>query len=139
MAFNTLLDPIMAPLLKLPVIWAVIIVSFFVALLITVVYKYITDQDMMKELKDEMGTLYIQVLDDKHGVELFISILMNFNDDFESQPWKDRSQARSILNNAMSEVMANPNRERALSYCQQLWRLLPDTKNKPGSPDDILS
>ena len=101
----------------------------------------LTSQDVTqaKELKDEMGALYIQILDDKHGVELFISILMNMNDDFESQPWSDRSQARTILNNAMSEVMANPSRERALSYCQQLWRLLPDTKNKPGSPDDILS
>ena len=83
-----------------------------------------------------MGALYIQILDEEHGVELFISILMNMNDDFESQPWSDRSQARTILNNAMREVMANPNRERALSYCQQLWRLLPDP-NK-GGRDDIL-
>ena len=62
---------------------------------------------------------------------------MPFNDDFESQPWSDRSQARTILNSAMKEVMANPNRERALSYCQQLWRLLPDPK-AAGKRDDIL-
>jgi hypothetical protein len=37
----------------------------------------------------------------------------------------------------MKEVMANPNRERALNYCQQLWRLLPDPKTA-GSRDDIL-
>jgi len=90
-----------------------------------------------KELKDQMGALFIQILDNEHGVELFISILMNFNDDFESQPWSDRSQARTILNSAMKEVMANPNRERALSYCQQLWRLLPDPK-AAGKRDDIL-
>jgi molecular chaperone DnaK len=90
-----------------------------------------------KELKDKMGALFIQILDNEHGVELFISILMNFNDDFESQPWSDRSQARTILNSAMKEVMANPNRERALSYCQQLWRLLPDPK-AAGKRDDIL-
>jgi molecular chaperone DnaK len=90
-----------------------------------------------KELKDQMGALFIQILDNEHGVELFISILMNFNDDFESQPWSDRSQARTILNSAMKEVMANPNRERALRYCQQLWRLLPDPK-AAGKRDDIL-
>ena len=90
-----------------------------------------------KDLKDEMGALFIQILDNEHGVELFISILMNFNDDFDSQPWTNRSQARTILNSAMKEVMANPNRERALSYCQQLWRLLPDPKTA-GSRDDIL-
>jgi molecular chaperone DnaK len=99
----------------------------------------LTSQDVMeaKELKEQMGTLYIQILDNEHGVELFISILMNMNDDFDSQPWSDRSQARTILNNAMKEVMANPNRERALSYCQQLWRLLPDPKSA-GGRDDIL-
>ena len=90
-----------------------------------------------KELKDQMGALFIQILDNEHGVELFISILMNFNDDFESQPWSDRSQARTILNSAMKEVMANPNRERALRYCQQLWRLLTDPK-AAGKRDDIL-
>ena len=90
-----------------------------------------------KDLKDEMGALFIQILDNEHGVELFISILMNFNDDFDSQPWTNRSQARTILNSAMKEVMANPNRERALNYCQQLWRLLPDPKTA-GSRDDIL-
>lgn len=95
------------------------------------------DVSEAKELKDQMGALYIQILDNDHGVELFISILMNFNDDFDSQPWTDRSQARTILNNAMTEVMANPNRERALRYCQQLWQLLPDPKNA-GSRDDIL-
>ena len=67
-----------------------------------------------EDLKDEMGALFVQILDNEHGVELFISILMNFNDDFDSQPWTNRSQARTILNSAMKEVMANPNRERAL-------------------------
>jgi hypothetical protein len=60
------------------------------------------------------------------------------NDDFDSQPWSDRSKARSILNAALKEVMDNPNRERALSYCQQLWRLLPNPK-EAGQRDDILS
>lgn len=101
--------------------------------------KVMINQDAVeaKELRSDMGALYVQILDNEHGVELFISILMNLNDDFDSQPWSDRSQARTILNTAMKEVMANPNRERALSYCQQLWRLLPNPK-EAGSRDDIL-
>ena len=91
-----------------------------------------------KELREEMGSFYVQILDNEHGVELFISILINMNDDFDSQPWSDRSKARSILNAALKEVMDNPNRERALSYCQQLWRLLPNPK-EAGQRDDILS
>lgn len=91
-----------------------------------------------KELREEMGSFYVQILDNEHGVELFISILINMNDDFDSQPWSDRSKARSILNAALKEVMDNPNRQRALSYCQQLWRLLPNPK-EAGQRDDILS
>jgi hypothetical protein len=91
-----------------------------------------------KELREEMGSFYVQILANEHGVELFISILINMNDDFDSQPWSDRSKARSILNAALKEVMDNPNRERALSYCQQLWRLLPNPK-EAGQRDDILS
>lgn len=85
------------------------------------------------ELRDKMGSLFVQILDQEHGVELFIGILMNYNEDFDSQPWTDRSQARTILNNAMREVMDNPSRDRALSYCQKLWQLLPNTKGGDGS------
>jgi molecular chaperone DnaK len=84
------------------------------------------------ELSDKMASLYIQILDQEHGVELFISILMGYNNDFDTHPWTDRTQARTILNNAMREVMNNPSRERALSYCQKLWQLLPSNKKGDG-------
>ena len=89
-----------------------------------------------EELRDRIDALFVQILDDDHGVELYISILINYNDDFDSQPWTDKTKARSILNSAMNEVMANPSKDRAINYCQQLWRLLPNQK-EPGR-DDIL-
>ena len=88
------------------------------------------------ELRDRIDALFVQILDDDHGVELYISILINYNDDFDSQPWTDKSKARSVLNSAMNEVMVNPSKDRAINYCQQLWRLLPNQK-EPGR-DDIL-
>ena len=54
MVFETLLDPIFSPLLNLPTLVSVIILSFLISLLITVIYKYTTDQNLMKQLKDEM-------------------------------------------------------------------------------------
>jgi len=89
-----------------------------------------------EELKDRMSNLYVQILDEDHGAELYISILINYNDDFDSQPWTDKSKARNILNSAMNEVMANPSKDRAINYCQQLWRLLPSQKEH--GRDDIL-
>lgn len=54
---NNVLDPVFYPLLKLGPLWAVLIISFVVSLLITIVYKYVTDQNLMKQLKDEMKEL----------------------------------------------------------------------------------
>jgi len=48
------LDPILNPLLKLPILWAVVIISFIIALIIIVIYKFTTNQNLMKQLKEEM-------------------------------------------------------------------------------------
>jgi len=54
MAISSFLDPVFSPLLNLPILWAVILLSFFISLIITLIYKYTTDQNLMKQLKDEM-------------------------------------------------------------------------------------
>lgn len=54
MVFESILNPIFGPLLNLPTLWAVILLSFLISLIITVVYKYTTNQDLMKQLKEEM-------------------------------------------------------------------------------------
>jgi uncharacterized membrane protein (DUF106 family) len=51
MVFETLLDPVFSPLLKLPAFFSILIISFLISLIITLVYKYVTDQTMMKDLK----------------------------------------------------------------------------------------
>jgi uncharacterized membrane protein (DUF106 family) len=54
MALVNLLDPIFDPLLYLNPGLAIFTVAFLVTVLITVVYKYTTDQKMMKELKQSL-------------------------------------------------------------------------------------
>jgi uncharacterized membrane protein (DUF106 family) len=61
MVFENLLDPVFSPLLNLPIILAVILLSFLISLIITLVYKYTTDQDLMKRLKEEMKEFQKQV------------------------------------------------------------------------------
>jgi uncharacterized membrane protein (DUF106 family) len=53
MAFS-FLDPVLGPVLLLPPFWGLLLLSFVISLLITVIYKYTTDQNMMKQLKDEI-------------------------------------------------------------------------------------
>jgi len=54
------LDFVFGPLLKLPTLAAVIILSFLISLLITLIYKWTTNQSVMKELKDEIKKLQEQ-------------------------------------------------------------------------------
>ena len=54
MAFENLLDPIFNPLLKMHPALAILLISFLITLLITLVYKYTTDQKKMKRIKAEM-------------------------------------------------------------------------------------
>lgn len=55
--FEGVLSPIFDPLLKLPMVWVVVIMAFIITLLITLIYKFTTNQNLMKELKSEMKEL----------------------------------------------------------------------------------
>lgn len=100
--------------------------------------KVIAKKDVKsaKQLKGEISSLMLTILDDEHGVELYISVLYNFNKDFNSQAWTNRSKARSILDNAMREAVSNPDKNRMRNYVAQLYGLLP-RQEKEGR-DDIL-
>ncbi len=54
MVLDFLLDPVLGPLLSLPPFWAIFTMAFAITLLITLVYKYATDQARMKELKAQV-------------------------------------------------------------------------------------
>ena len=94
------------------------------------------DVIQIKDLNDQMGELLVSIVDDEAGVQLWVGLLINMNEDFDSHQWKDKGKARSILNNALSNIN-NLTRDTAIIYCQQLWKLLPNPKEK-GGPDDIL-
>lgn len=66
MVFENLLNPVFGPLLKLPSLWAVIILSFGISLIITLIYKYTTNQSLMKELKEEMKEFQKQIKELRH-------------------------------------------------------------------------
>ena len=57
MVFENLLNPVFFPLLKIPTLFSIILLSFLISLIITLVYKYTTDQNLMKQLKEEIKRL----------------------------------------------------------------------------------
>ncbi len=55
--FESILSPVFDPLLKLPIVWVVVIMALIITFLITLIYKFTTNQNLMKELKSEMKEL----------------------------------------------------------------------------------
>jgi uncharacterized membrane protein (DUF106 family) len=49
--FESILHPIFSPLLALPAVVGICIIALLISVIITVVYKYMTDQTMMKDVK----------------------------------------------------------------------------------------
>ncbi|HII65757.1 TPA: DUF106 domain-containing protein [Candidatus Woesearchaeota archaeon] len=68
MAFS-FLDPFLGPLFRLPSFLALLIFSLLVSLLITLIYKYTTNQSLMKQLKGEIKEFQKEMkeLKDKPG------------------------------------------------------------------------
>jgi uncharacterized membrane protein (DUF106 family) len=62
MAFETLLNPILNPLLgMLGYFWTLLILVFVITLIITLIYKYTTNQSLMKDLKAELKSFQKQI------------------------------------------------------------------------------
>jgi uncharacterized membrane protein (DUF106 family) len=59
--FETTLNPVFSPLLKLPAVAAIGIISLLVSFIITIVYKYMTDQVKMKDMKMRQKELQKQM------------------------------------------------------------------------------
>lgn len=54
MVSTSFLDPVLSPLLGLPHLLAIIIISLGITIITTLAYKYLTDQKKMKALREEM-------------------------------------------------------------------------------------
>ena len=78
MGFFSFLDPVLniifGPLLKLPPFWAILIISFLISLIIVLIYKFATNQNLMKQLKDEIKTLQKQAKELKEEPEKAMAV-----------------------------------------------------------------
>jgi uncharacterized membrane protein (DUF106 family) len=55
------LDFMLSPLLNMPPFWAIAIIAFILSVLITVIYKFTTNQKELKVLKEETKTLQTEI------------------------------------------------------------------------------
>jgi uncharacterized membrane protein (DUF106 family) len=55
--FDPALDFILSPLLKLPSLVGLLIISLIITLIVTIIYKYTTDQELLKSVRDKQKKL----------------------------------------------------------------------------------
>jgi uncharacterized membrane protein (DUF106 family) len=71
---NPVLDPVLSPLLKLPPLLAIFIISAFISALITFIYKFTTDQELMKSLKEKMKEHQKQMKEERNNPQKVMEI-----------------------------------------------------------------
>ena len=74
MVLEQILNPVFSPLLNIPPFWAVFLVSLILSILITFIYKWMTDQTLMKQLKDEIKTNQTEMKKHKDNPSKFLAI-----------------------------------------------------------------
>ncbi|MCX6706707.1 MAG: EMC3/TMCO1 family protein [Candidatus Woesearchaeota archaeon] len=63
--FNAFFDPVLGPLLSLGPFLALFLMSFLISLMITLVYKWVTDQKLMKTIKDDLTRMQKEIKEHK--------------------------------------------------------------------------
>ncbi|MBD3249698.1 DUF106 domain-containing protein [Candidatus Woesearchaeota archaeon] len=66
MVFSSLLDPVFGPLLNINPFWAILLISLVLSTIITFVYKWMTNQHLMRTLKEDIKSFQKQMKELKH-------------------------------------------------------------------------
>jgi molecular chaperone DnaK len=95
-----------------------------------------------KDLITQIKQFSWALVDQGAGVALDISYIKNFDDHFESYAWKNRGQARELINQAKGIIAQNPTRGRLRPIIQEIWQLVPDKEKAvsvSNNDDEYLS
>ena len=74
MVFDSFFDAVFGPILGLPNPLGLLIISFILTAIITVIYKYMTDQELMKTLKEDIKAMQKQMKELKDNPEKMMAV-----------------------------------------------------------------
>ena len=90
-----------------------------------------------KELAAQIRSFDFAMVDAGAGVAMEISIIKGFDDDFETHNWKNKSQAKQLINQAKQMIATNPTKQKLRPIVSELFKLLPDSERpKPTGKDE---
>jgi len=73
-------------------------------------------------------------------IDLWISIIKNYDQEFETTEWTEKNEARRVLNDAKNLIDGNPSKSSVEVAVRTLWSLMPKEKRDAAkrASDDIL-
>ena len=72
--FDSFFNTIFYPALILGKLWGLIVISTFLTFLVTIIYKYTTNQSLMKDLKTEITRLQKEMKELRHDPKKMMSV-----------------------------------------------------------------
>lgn len=95
-----------------------------------------TNLRAVKELASQIRSFDFALVDTGAGVAFEISFIKNFDDDFDSLNWKNKNQARQLINDAKQIIATNPTKPKLRPIVSKLFRLLPEAERQKLSDSD---
>ena len=90
-----------------------------------------------KELAVQIRSFDFAMVDAGAGVAMDISIIKDFDDDFETRNWKNKSQAKQLISQAKQMIATNPTKQKLRPIISELFKLLPDSDRPKPTGKDI--
>lgn len=91
-----------------------------------------------KELIDLMRGMAFTIVDAGLGARLEISILHQFNENFDLHEWRDRNKAKMLISQGLQIAASNPSKQRLKPIVIELYKLLPDIDKPIFAGDDSV-
>ena len=101
--------------------------------------KHAEDLRTKKDVKDAKGlieqirSLNFALIDEGAGVALEISVIKGFDEEFDTHDWSNRTQAKSLINQAKEIISTNPTKAHLRPIVIDLYKLLPSVETPIGS------
>jgi len=89
------------------------------------------------ELLEQIKSLSFSLHDAALGVQMELSFLQRFHQNFDEYDWRNAGEARSLINQAFQLATNNPSKQQLRPILVRLVKLLPDDE-KPQIGGDLL-
>jgi molecular chaperone DnaK len=81
---------------------------------------------LAQDIISNMRSMDFAIVDEGLGAQMEVHLLNNFNEDFDTLDWNDRSRARMTLDKGLQLAANNPVKEQLRPIVMEMYKLLPE-------------